>query len=243
MRDVYSLVPAADPMKRPSKPRRQREAFPSTQMTWLGSVLGAGESGRRQAAEHVMSVYAHPLRVYLQGSTFRELGEPDEIVHGFFASRLSRNGYLLDWLASGRQLRFWLLTGFRHYVYEQIEAQRRHKLPRRPSPREQPMDAEQAFHRESGLAMVREAYRRAAEACAAVGQSEHWRVFEEHHLKGRSYGPIALELGFDERRTAVMARTAAGKFRRALRELVSWPEAGTAEVDQELRDLMEAVQR
>jgi len=40
-----------------------------------------------------------------------------------------------------------------------------------------------------------------------------------------------------------MARTASGKFRRALRELVSWPDAGTAEVDQELRDLMEAVQR
>ena len=221
------------------------EAFPSTQMTWLGSVLGAGESGRRQATEHVMSVYAHPLRVYLRGSTFRELGEPDEIVHGFFASRLSRDGYLLDWLASGRQLRYWLLTGFRHYVYEQIEAQRRHTRPRGPGPDppEPPIDAEQAFHRESGLAIVREAYRRAEAACAADGQNDHWRVFEEHHLKGRSYGPIALELGFDERRTAVMARTAAGKFRRALRELVSWPDAGTAEVDQELRDLMEALRR
>jgi DNA-directed RNA polymerase specialized sigma24 family protein len=230
-------------MTRPRKPRRQREAFPSTQVTWLGRALGAGETGRKQAIEHVMSVYAQPLRIYLKGSTFRKLGEPDEIVHGFFASRLSRKSYLLDWLASGRQLRFWLLTGFRHFVYEQLETQRRHKRPRQPSPPEQPKDAEHAFHRESGLAIVREAYRRAEAACVAAGQRNHWRVFEEHHLKGRSYGTIAVEMGLGERRTAVMARTATGKFRRALRELVSWPDAGTAEVDQELRDLMEAVQR
>ena len=54
---------------------------------------------------------------------------------------------------------------------------------------------------------------------------------------------VIEQLGFKERRAAVMARTAFGKFRRALRELVSWPGADTAEVDKELRDLMEAVQR
>jgi DNA-directed RNA polymerase specialized sigma24 family protein len=190
-----------------------------------------------------MSVYAHPLHVYLKGSTFRDLGEPEEIVHGFFASRLSRSGYLLDWLASSRQLRFWLLTGFRHYLYEQIEAQQRSRRPREPGPSPPPVTAEQAFHRETGLAIVREAYRRAEEACAAARQGEHWRIFREHHLKGHAYAEIAGDLAIDERRAAVMARTAAGKFRRALRELVSWPEASTADVDQELRDLMEAVQR
>ncbi|MHC4211203.1 MAG: hypothetical protein ACYSWT_15980 [Planctomycetota bacterium] len=228
----------------PSNPdRHERDAFPTTQVTWLGRALLAGESGQGEAAQHVMSVYAHPLHVYLKGSSFRDLGEPDEIVDGFFASRLSRNHYLLDWLASGRQLRYWLLTGFRHYLYEQIEAQRRHQRPREAGPPEPPLEAEQAFHREAALAIVREAYRRAEAACTAAEQSDHWRVFREHHVRERAYGPIAQELGIDERRTAVMARTAAGKFRRALRELVSWPKAVADEVDQELRDLMEAVQR
>lgn len=243
-----ATVPAARistrPMAQSDPARHQDDAFPSTQVTWLGSVLRTGESGRKEAIGHVMSVYAGPLGVYLKGSTFRELGEPDEIVNGFFASRLSRKRYLLDWLASGRQLRFWLLTGFRHYLYEQIDARLRQRRRRvEAGPPQQPMDAEQSFHRESARAIVREAYRRAEEACAAANQADHWQVFREHHLKGRAYGPIARELGIGERRTAVMARTATGKFQRALRELVSWPDAGAEEVDQEIRDLMEAIQR
>lgn len=211
------------------------DAFPSTDHTWLGRALVEGERGRLAAGEHVMRVYAEPLRIYLRGSSFRALGDEDELVHAFFASRLSKPDYLNDWLISGRPLRRWLIVGFRHHLLETIrERERARRRPEAPGHSE---PAERAFHRESALAIVREALRVAQQRCRDDDLDEHWRVFLDHHLHGRPYDA----LGADPRRAAVMARTCANRFRAALRELVGWPGASDAQVDEELASLMQEI--
>jgi len=219
------------------------EVFPSTQVTWLGRALQDGDDGLRAAGEHVMRVYAHPLRVYLLGCSFRTLGEPDELVQGFFASRLSRQTYLHDWLRSGRPLRRWLIVGFLHYLHETARREKRWRAKVDGGRQATPNGAEEAFHREAALAIVREAVRVAAERCEAAGQEEHWRIFVKHHLEGLAYDALPEEIAAAPRRASVMARTAASKLKAAMRELIAWPGASTDQIDAEIRALMEEIQR
>lgn len=222
----------------------RKDAFPSTQRTWLADRLMEGDAGLAHARRHVMDVYAHPLSVYFKGSSFRWLGEPDDLVRGYFADRLSREEYLEKWVNSGRQLRFWLIVGFKHYLLESARAKARAErasLGQLESEVSGDSGPEDAFHRESARAIAGEAIRIASDACLQSGQSEHWIVFMRHHLEGRGYGEIAQELGMTPERAAVMARTAANKYRAALRELVAWPGATKEEVDDEIQSLLEAI--
>ena len=68
------------------------DVFPETIQTWIGEQQGRGSEGRAAINHHVMSVYAWPLTVYFQGCSDRWLGEPDEVIQGFFANRLAREG-------------------------------------------------------------------------------------------------------------------------------------------------------
>jgi hypothetical protein len=76
----------------------QGSAFPTTHATWLRTLVGDGvaTAARGNAAETariaVMERYAEPLSVFVRGSSLARLGEPNEIVNGFFAARLSDAG-------------------------------------------------------------------------------------------------------------------------------------------------------
>jgi len=217
------------------------DVFPSTDITWLGRALEEGGRGLDAAREHVMRVYAHPLRVYVQGSSFRTLAEPGDLVRGFFADRLSRRDYLLDWRRSGRPLRRWLMTGFRHFLHEQARLDRRW---RRPAGEAAPREAEEALHafdRATALSLVREALAAAEARCAEAGQEAHWRIFLAHFLEGRAYDALPEAIRVEERRAGVMARTASNKFKDALRELVGWPGATAEEIDEEIHSLMQEI--
>ncbi len=221
---------------------RKRDIFPMTQRTWIGRQLASGSAGLDLATRRVMEIYAKPLKIYCLGSSYRRLGDAEEIVAGFFADRLSRPQFLRRWMESGRPLRFWLIVGFKHYCLELAKARKRghvaHELYDASVTNTNTPD--DVFHRESALSMIREALRSAELDCRANGLEEHWRIFLRHHLDGRDYGAISEEFGVDRRRAAVMARTAANKFKGALRDLIAWEGAAPAEIDLEIRSLMEA---
>ena len=92
--------------------------FPSTHATWIGTQLTiiegatpdgpAARTAHRSVATYLMERYREPLRAYVVGSALRELGEPDELVAGFFAHMLATPDSLLRWRTSGLQLRRWL---------------------------------------------------------------------------------------------------------------------------------------
>jgi DNA-directed RNA polymerase specialized sigma24 family protein len=196
-----------------------------------------------------MTVYARPLQVYLAGSSFRRLGEPDEIVEGFFADRLGRDRFLHDWLESGRRLRHWLIRAFKNYLHEWIRAAKRQQRPPDldrydDAARESDVDdAEALFHREAALAIVREAFRLAEDDCRCADLDIHWRVFVRHHLDGLDYRAIESELNVTAARAKVMARTVANRLRARLRETIAWSGAQEGEIDLEIQELREALER
>ena len=93
-------------------------AFPQTRRTWIDDALDRGGDGVHDVNGHIMETYAWPLRVYYLGTNSRWLGEPDDVIDGFFADRLARDSFLGDWRASGLRLRRWLINAFCFYLLE-----------------------------------------------------------------------------------------------------------------------------
>ena len=221
---------------------RKVEAFPDTVRTWIGEQLDQGTSGQNAVNQHLMAVYAEPLKIYLLGSSWRTMGDPDELVQGFFASRLDRSGFLTDWQASGLRLRRWLVNGFLFYMRE---TWRRHRRDGAASLSDavEPTVEEQtdAFDRAWARSLVHDACDEAASACAASGQQAHWDLFIQHTLMGRSFADLAQEQEVTAAQATVMARTAMHKLRRAVRARIArdgGPEVG---VDREIRALLEVL--
>ncbi|MFM9957851.1 MAG: hypothetical protein ACKVZJ_07225 [Phycisphaerales bacterium] len=238
---------------RPPNPARPRanDVFPTT-VAWLSGKVSAGPSGLEEANRHIMTLYAHPLQVYFMGCSLRFLGDATDIVQGFFADRLSRPEFLARWAASRRPLRFWLITGFKHYLMETSRQVRKHRseesldLPSTAGSLANLVpDLETTDHtdfdRAVALAMVREAIARCEAGCRDAGLEQHWRVFTRHHVDGQAYERIAPELGLDRARCAVMARTAANRFKSELRALAAWEDASEEQIDREIRQLLEVI--
>jgi DNA-directed RNA polymerase specialized sigma24 family protein len=226
-------------------PVSKDDAFPTTQQTYIGTLLDGGPAGEGEACRYLMAAYAEALRIYLRGSSFRGIGDIDELVDGFFADRLSRNGFLDDWRSSRRRLRYWLIRAFKNYLLEQRRAGDRARRPRGDLPESASTegDPEAAFHREAALSMVRETLHIAGEDCRGAGHADHWQVFLRHHMDGQDYGTIGAALNVKPLRAAVMARTAMHAFRRRLREVAAWPGASREDLDVEIRGLMEIIGR
>lgn len=220
----------------------RQDVFPTTMMTWLGDRVRSGGNAKGDANRHIMEVYAHPMKVYFLGSSFRWMGEPDDMVQGFFADRLTKEDYLSKWLESGRPLRFWLIVGFKHYLLEQARRMRKERrevaLP--PQYEESAEETDEAFDKACAMSIVAEALRRTEQDCHTEGLDAHWRIFVRHYRDGHSYQIIAPEYGVDRARAAVMARTAASRFKKELRELVGWDGAESTQIDHEIGALLEA---
>lgn len=228
-------MPAAD-SRSPGKP----DHFPATQVSWIGRQLDTGDTGRLEVNRHIMQVYAKPLTYYFLGSRERWLGEPEELVNGFFADRLGQPDFLEKWRGSGKRLRDWLKNAFCFYMRERIRARHRGTAGGVP-PAEEPAtedEAARAFDRALTQSMVRRALLAAEEQCAAEGLRKHWEVFERHQLLGQEYKSFARELGIEPARAVVMARTARNKFVAALRQVVA-ADAATPDVDDEIVSMLE----
>jgi DNA-directed RNA polymerase specialized sigma24 family protein len=217
------------------------DAFPKTPRTWIRDQLGRGKDGVAKANHHVMGVYAEPLKVYFRGSTFRTLGDADDIVNAFFADRLSRPDFLSKWESSERPMRYWLLVAFRYFLMEQL-AKRRPPETTGILPGETQVhhgnSAADEFHREVARSIVRQAALNAEASCRGEGLSEHWDIWIRHQLHGRPLVDIADEIGVPAARVKVMARTAANRFRRTLREILTWPGATREMVDEEIHEML-----
>lgn len=194
------------------------DAFPSTHHTWiletLRAALESAEPGVRERAltelrQHVMERYFEPLRVYVKGSSFRTMGESADLVNGFFASRLDRPDYLLQWRESGLPLRRWLMNGLLLHLHEHARAERR--ASRRAEPRdpgllervvgqaEHAPDAERAMDRAWAEAVVEAAVRETVQELEQAGRAQAWVTFRRHFVEGVAYDAIARETGLSVR--------------------------------------------
>ena len=230
----------------------QETAFPTTQGTWLrtqvadmyataGNAAAAAESARIKANAHVMERYAEPLAVFVRGSSLARLGEPEELVNGFFASRLSDAAFLEGWVRSGMRLRRWLMNGM--LFYGQGVARDRMRAAARGgavAPREldgraaSDATGEAEFERAWALAVVREATARVEDAMRAEGRGVDFEIFKRHAIDGQPYAVFARELGKSEQQCAGATRLAAQRVRAALAEVLREEGVPEHELDDEI---------
>lgn len=214
-----------------------KNVFPQTLRTWISDELGKGERGRATVNNHVMSVYLWPLQVYFLGTSYRSIGEPSDIVQGFFADRLARPQFFDQWQESGLALRRWLMNAFCFYLKEITPGGRKLTDVDRHDVADDA--AEGRFLGAFVGEIVRTALREAHDACERQGLQDHWAIFIAHHYQDRSYEDVEKEFGVTAARAAVMARTAARKFRDAVREVLIRDGVGEEAVDEEIRELLE----
>ena len=233
-------TPASGPSPSSAEPPSAVD-FPSTNRGWIGEQLVLGESGRAAVVTHVMASYARPLERYLRGSSYRNAGEPHELVQGFLAERLPAPDFFDRWLASGFPLRRWLMNGFLFYLRETVRRAQRLPAGMDAEPADERESAQRTFEREWALELVQRALARARAACERRGQSVHWELFERHHLHSVPYSALIEERGITAKEAATMVRTAAGKLRSAIFDLLDRDGIPESEIDGEILRLMEAL--
>lgn len=230
------------------------DAFPTTDATWMHQQLDRDEEARRALRSVVMARYFEPLRIYVKGSSYRNLGESAELVSAFFVSRFARDDYLDAWRESGMTLRRWLINGLILSMREEVR--RRRRAAKRgligtgqagtetgddaaeadpfaslesPEP-----EAVAAFERAWALATMREACQEVETICNADGEEAMWLVFRRHFLDGVPYVLLVDETGYEPARAAVVARTVANRVRAAIKRLMVLDGIADDELDGEL---------
>ncbi|MBI1304934.1 MAG: hypothetical protein GC172_14290 [Phycisphaera sp.] len=188
-----------------------------------------------------MARYAEPLRVFVRGSSLARLGEPEEIVNGFFAARLSDARFLEGWAASGMRLRRWLMNAILFYgqglARDRARAEARGGAvePRELDRREgDGATAEAGFERAWALAVVREATARAEAALEAAGRAVDFEIFRRHAIDGQPYAVFAREVGRSEQQCAGATRLVAQRVRAALADVLREEGVAERELDAEI---------
>lgn len=238
--------------------RPRSDHFPTTHLTTLLADLRVAQDAElaTPAADHpharlahlVMSRYAGPLEIYAKGSTLREIAEPAELVHGYFAHALADRAYFERYLASGMRLRRWLMNGLllhaRGVARDRARALRREGTPlaaaaTAPAPESAPADA---FDRAWALAILSEACASVEAALVAEGRDRAWTVFRRHAIDGRTYLDLERELGLGRQQMADLVRGVTRRLRARILELLR-EERGDGPADprdpREERDLAE----
>lgn len=229
------------------------DLFPSTHLTSLlndlrtvfdAAGVGACSAIHRRLAEQVMARYAAPLEAYAKGSPLRDIAEPAELVHGFFAMALSDPEYFNRYQSSGMRLRRWLMNGLllhaRSVARDRARAARREgaSIDLIATPHAVDPSAEQAFDRAWALALLSEACASVEGALLAEGRDRAWTVFRRHAIDGRSYAELEAELGLGRQQMADLVRSVTRRVRARIIELL---ESEGGDAAEELRDVIRLV--
>jgi hypothetical protein len=235
-----------------------RSAFPTTHATWLATLVlepgnaldadsardaaaGTAAARAREARLHVMERYAAPLEVFVRGSSLARLGEPAEIVNGFFAARLSDAGYLRAWPASGMRFRRWLMNGILFYG-QGLARDAARAAARGATVAADELDrrvgagsvAEADFERAWALAVVREATARVEAELLDEGRAVEFDVFRRHAILGQPYAAFAQEVDRTPQQCAGATRLVAQRVRAALADVLREEGVPEAEIDDEI---------
>jgi hypothetical protein len=217
-----------------------QDVFPDTLKTWINQEIQRDRLGRQNLNRYLMGTYAEPLKVYFMGTNSRWLGEPDDVVDGFFASRLSHDDFMAKWQASGMRLRRWLMNAFSYYLMElrRERSSSKHNSDLTHEPVTFTGDPDRAVDQAAVIAFVRQAMQQAEETCKAEGLEKHWQVFVRHHIENADFRLIAGEFKIEPSRAAVMSRTAGRKFRNALRDVLMNDGVAPEDIDEEIQGLL-----
>ncbi len=214
------------------------DLFEPTPRTAMAELLDSHRRG--EVVEFLMKAYYAPLAAYFSATSYRTLGEPRDVIAGFFASRLSRAEWLDAWKASGLRLRRWLVNGLLFYCREELRRQRRNQAG--PPPDESiPASADDEFERNYAQFTVRQSFEAGRLQCEAEGYARHWDLFVRHHVEGRTYEQLSEESGLTVGQVNGMVRTAGLRFRKAISERLLRDGAEPSDLDREIGLLLDSL--
>lgn len=220
------------------------------------SSSGDSDSQCRQALEQLCGEYWYPLYAFLRQRGYAS-DQAEDITQGFFASLLDGK-FFQDADPDVGRFRTFLLTALQRYAGHQRQrdqAQKRGGHLRQLSidatdgerrfGREPVVDAtpESMFQRQWALTVLQRALQSVENYYSDAGKS-HLFAALKYHLDGgepTSHAEVAERLEMTEGAVKAAAHRLRERYRQAVRDEVAGTLASDQEVDEEIRQLMEAV--
>ena len=258
--------------------------FPSTHATWIDAQLTViEECGEAPAAAHAQraaralaSLRTHlwerspaPLRAYVHGGSLRRAGEPDDLVAGYFADRVTAPEFLREWRRTDLPLRRWMMNGLGFYARGVVRDRMRDRLRTftdagagaatgagttgagEPSGAGlgEALDAfaaddrtaEDAFDRAWAIAVLDAAHAQAHAELADEGRLDAYEVFRRRVIEGEGYETIGPAVVMDAPQCAGDTRLVSQRMARALREVLRAEGVRESEMDATMAEVRRAV--
>ncbi len=172
-----------------------------------------------------------------------------DLVHGFIADRMLTPGYLERWRESSLPLRRWIMNGLLFFILERRRGEARRRAVHVPietaedATMQRCADGVPDGDSEWARRIVSESAREASEICRTRGLSDHWTIFFQRFVAGRSVACIAEEFGLSRRQVADRCREAAKHFRAVLKRRLARSGAGRPGAAASIHDLLDLLQR
>lgn len=238
-------------------PRPSHGQFVTTQWTVALAAGRAEGEIRREAFGSLFAIYWQPLYAFLR-RTGCSPDEAEETVQGFFA-RLLEKGDLARVAPEKGRFRSFLLASLKHYLANERDRERaakrgggkllsldvgaaEHRYAAQPEGGGTPGDL---FDREWALAAIDRAGKRLREEAVAAGNERRFDRLEPF-LAGAAedrYQGAATDLGLSENAVKATVARLRRRFGELLRDEIAPTVERTEEIDEELRDLLAALQR
>ena len=234
--------------------------FPSTHATGIDAQLTLAEGADPRVAtsavqslrSHVMERYHRPLCAYVHTGAFARLGEPEDLVAGFFAKHLQSLDFMMRWRTSGMPLRRWMMNAAsfhcRSLARDRARAAGREMLD--PAGADGLLDAlpsaepaaERAFDRAWAVTLANEAHVIAQTDADDRGRPDDYVVFRMHVVERMEYDAIAAALGITPSQAKHAAARVGERMRGAVRELLRAEGVRAEELDAEVGKLMRLIE-
>ncbi len=228
--------------------------------TRWGLVLAAGDQTTTRSAEALASlceIYWHPVYAFIRRQGYRPEDGAD-LTQAFFA-RVLEKGYFQEADPARGRFRAFLCAAIRHFLSNERDRERTLKRGGKQPPLSLDVDAaegryqldprddltpERLFDRRWALALLDRVLTRVGAEQAAAGKAElfdHLKGFLTGESAGAPYAEIGKTLGMSEGAVKVAAHRLRRRFRDTLIEEIAETVSDPADIDSEIRYLLNAV--
>ena len=246
--------------------------FPSTHATWIDAQLtiidGAdgpqasrANSAREALRQHLWERYHAPLRAYVHGGSLRRAGEPDDLVAGYFADRVTTPDFLPAWRRANMPLRRWMMNGMGFYARGVVRDRMRDRLrpftdltgSAAPSSDSTTTGAEEAllpadertseaaFEHAWAIAVLDAAHTQAHAELSKEDRLDEYDVFRRRVIEGEGYDTIGPSVGMSAQQCAGATRLVSQRMAAALREVLRAEGVRESEMDRTVQEVQRAV--
>lgn len=241
----------------PTDPAANPPRFLTTRWSLVAAARVPDEQGRRALAE-LCRLYWYPLYAWIRRRGYTR-DEAEDLTQGLFARLLERDGLASFQSARGR-FRAFLLGACRHYLANEWDRARaekrggdRTRLPldfgdaeERYAREPDRGEVDRLFERRWALTLLEQVLVRLRGEFESAGKTEHFEALKGTLIgdeSAPSYARIGERLGMSESAVKVAVHRLRKRYRELLREEIAETVSSPEEIEEEIRDLFEALGR